>query len=316
MVELKNTVGVRSFADIQVFRHGKLTHELKDCGNDLLDGWFTLWGSASAASQPLSMNYLKLGDGNGPTNLAATTLEANKAMTSGAHGRTGTARTYSYELVNENGHDYVVYQTESVFAYPVGGWVGFLRELGVQSEGLGGTFGSTKTVQTRIVLPNEIEITSEDQLVITYRFKIKVLNEVTSETISAVYNNTPVDVVITHTPGPFTNTDRAISNIQDSSNVGYIYFSNKGVGAVNANLADTTRSANGVNTVKTYDPLTKSRIDSIVITSEKANYPEEVIEAIAYNSYAHHSKWSFNPPIPKTNRHIVKLSFVTKAERL
>lgn len=64
------------------------------------------------------------------------------------------------------------------------------------------------------------------------------------------------------------------------------------------------------------DADNKTRTATVTITADKANYAENEISHLTFNSPDHPSKWSFDPPIPKTNRHIVKMSFVTKVERL
>ncbi|UYE93512.1 tail fiber protein [Shewanella phage FishSpeaker] len=320
MVELKRTLGVRSFADIQVYRDGKLRCELKDCGNDLLDGWFNLW-LGTWQNSVVNNGVLKLGEGGGPTSYAMTTLESAKLLTSSSYyGYNGDAATYSNETIDEGGNNYVIYTAARVFSYTVGGWTGTLRELGMHVDGWHvNSSGQTKTVQTRIVLPQELVITSDDQLVITYKFKVKMLNEITTEVVQAMYNKVPVDVTVTHTPGKFTDASKILDNYHNSSgyaNSDYFFFSNIGVGAKNASLPMNSREITGVMRSHSVDAVNKTRTATITITADKANYAENEIAHLTFNSIDHPSKWSFDPPIPKTNRHIVKMSFVTKVERL
>lgn len=78
----------------------------------------------------------------------------------------------------------------------------------------------------------------------------------------------------------------------------------------------TSRSVKLTTWPSVHNLAEKTRTTQIVITADKANYPENEIGALVYCGSNHHSKWSFNPPIPKTPKHIVKFSFVTKVERL
>lgn len=117
MVELKQTLGIKTFADIQVYRDGKLRDELKECGNDILDNWFALWIANSYHTAPAVPGYVKLGEGGGPTSLSMTTLEASKLLNgSSAYGVVYTGSPiYTNSIVNENGNNYVIYEMSMLF---------------------------------------------------------------------------------------------------------------------------------------------------------------------------------------------------------
>lgn len=316
MGECNKSVGVRSFATIQVYRHGKLREEIKDCGNDILDNWFAYWGSVGGGA--LS-GVLKLGENGDPTLPSMTALGAAKKLVGiNAYGYpTYATATGSHVVEDIAGKNYVTYSFNRVFTYAVGQWVGVLRELGMHSNGSGND--GTTAVNTRILIPSAPTITSEDQLIITYTWKVRVLNEITTETISAVYNGVPTDVVVTCTPGPFNNAIAAVDNFLTSpghTSSDILYCNTVAVGAINAPMASPKPNISGFTKVTTYDPIEKTRNTLITIPSEKANYVEEALVGLGYCSSSPAQKWSFNPPIPKTDKHITRFTLVTKVERL
>lgn len=317
MVELKTEIGIRSFASVQVIRGGEVIQELTDCGNDLLDSWFTKWGTGYVA-QMLELGKLRLGSDGGPTVLSMTTLINNVALkntTTYGIGSTSANVRKTTPLV-EGGKNYLLYEITQRYAYDLGAWVGTLRELGMDCTN--NTANTAKTVNTRIVLPVDVIVTDEDQLIINYKWVVKILNEISTEVIPAMYGGVPTDVTITHTPGIIGDAQGIIDNHWNNNAQNVVYINRVSAGALNAGFTNdsNTFSAPSTPVVKSYDAVNRALISSLVITADKLNNPDNEIRHLVLDHMNHHSKWSFSPAIPKSNKHVVKMNFVTKVVQL
>lgn len=319
MTEFAKTVSFGSMATITVTRNGEVIKKLENCGNTVLDSWFKKWANTQCHPNLWSAGYLRLGDGVGETTLDMPGLINPIPLVGGSNTGFSGGSTVGLTLtdVTENGKNYRDYKTSQRFLYSVGGWVGTLRELG-RDVGPSGAI-TANLVDTRIILPEDVVVTSEDQLMIDYTWCVRVLFEITTHTLTAKYNKVPTEVTVSHCPGQyFQHLIYLLCSLDyGNSPTNYAHYAT-GLGNPGGNFVGRVSVQVNPSVTRKFDAVSRTDETTFSFATNTFNLSGGLIKLFAFSNDTSqfYSKWQVEPPIPKTDRHALKITLVTKVDRL
>lgn len=288
--------------------------ETVEAGNDILDAFYDFFKNFSTSVLNNNRYFSpKVGSDNTPNDLATT----NSIDTTGlslASGNYEWATKNTPSAVVDNDLGTLTFVLEIARVIPIGDFTGTVREVGldiIANQNESKYFANTD-VKCRLVLPEDVEVTIDDQLSIRYTLTIVSPYVETTQTISADVDGVPTDIDVTtsfngekqfafwmQTPYDSSSLSLQLANPDCShtlgSNIQYVGSS-------------TERTLDSAATIHEPDGTNPGKVEYIIDTSIGDN----LVDGIAF--IALETYWTppwifkFNPPLPKTRSNVIRLT--------